>query len=249
MPSIQLGALFKYLSAGLLVLLLVSSSEALPAGKPGATCAVRAPAQSLHKRALVHPSGKQALTLFHGTSNKEGAEAMAHKVDLAKTHNCGDLHHHTKGADGGAYFTDSVIAAAQYACHRDEYQHSPTPADAYVLEFTWTPGTSTVYEFHSVKDLTDDKCHENDMITGPMRDDLVDVGLTREFWQYAIVKNGALVGLKYVKTYTIPCNGASGENVPKADKLTSAMYEEGQKTNSGFSSFVTQLEGGHHCPA
>lgn len=247
MPSIQLGALFKYLSAGFVVLLLVSSGEALPKGKPGATCAVRPPARSLHKRALVHPSGKEAVTLFHGTSNQAGATAMAQKVDLAKTNNCGDLHHHTKGADGGAYLTDSIIAAAQYACHRDEYQGSPTPADAYVLEFTWTPGTSKVYEFHALKDLTDDKCHENDMITGPMHDDVVDVGLTRVFWQYAIVKQAAVQGLKHVKTYTIPCNGESGENVPKADKLTSAIYEEGQKTNSGFSNLVTQLEGGHFC--
>jgi len=250
MPSIQLGSLFRYLSAGLVVLLLVSSGEALPKGKPGAACAVRAPGRSLHKRNLAHPSGKQAVTLFHGTSSSASAASIkAHGVDLAKTNHCGDLHHTAKGADGGAYFTDSVIAAAQYACHRDAYAKSPTPTNAYVLEFQWVPGSSKVFEFSSLKELTDDKCRDNAMITGPMHNPMTDTGLTTDFWQYAIVKQDALHGLHYVATHVIPCHGTSGENVPLGNKLTSATYADGQAGHGGYQSFVSTLVGGHFCPA
>jgi len=237
--------------AGLVVLLLLSSVEALPAKKTQpahkpvptkkTSCPMRAPPSKLHKRTPVaHPSAKKAVTLFHGTETLAAATSMAKHVDLSKTHTCGDLHHNQKhGSDGGAYFTDSIIAAAQFSCYKDAYDPSlKLPATVYVLEFAWTPGSHKVYEF-AAKDkytLSEAQCGTHDMVTGPMWNPITDKSFTKNFWQYAVVKQAATTGLAYRHTYTVHC-----KNVPKGEALTGELYTEGQGGNPKFSELATQL--------
>lgn len=81
---------------------------------------------------------------------------MAAGVDMSKTHKCGDLHHNNDKSmddlpvyaflfsepveftltesEGGAYFTDSVVVAAQFACYKDTYDPSiAQPTTVHVL--------------------------------------------------------------------------------------------------------------------
>jgi len=225
--------LFKYLLPGF-ILLLPAIVEAGPTPYPAPELLKRAAA------AVSHPSAKHSMMLFHGTENSAAASSMAHHVDLSKTHVCGDFHHNAKhGSDGGAYFTDSLISAAQFSCYNNKYD--PTlklPTTVYVLAFHWTPGSYKVYEFEQ-KDkfsLSDAQCTAYDMITGPMWNPYTDKYFTDDFWQYAIVKQAAVSGLAYVHTYEVHC-----KNVPIGNALTGAMYEDGQGGNKNFNSLASHL--------
>jgi len=250
MQSIRLQSTVKYMLAGLAFVLFVSTGvEALPTKVTPSTgapsCPIRAPQSKLHKRTvLVHPSGKTATTLFHGTQNGAAAKSMEAGVDLSKTHKCGDLHHdNDKKSEGGAYFTDSVIVAAQFACYKDTYDPSlPQPASVHVLEFSWTPGTSKVYEFKDLASVSDAQCRAYDMITGPMHNPLTDKDMTKSFWQYAIVNQASAKGLVYHQTYEVHC-----KNVPKGPALTDELYEHGQGGNSNCHTLTTQLVSATGC--
>jgi len=161
MHSTPVHSLLRYLLVGFIILFLAFSGEALPTHAIHGTtkslsskrpvvvknslksshakhvsansCPVRAPKSRLHKRALAHPSGKEAMTLFHGTTTLGSAQAMAatdHGVDLAKTSRDGDLHHKKlEGGtcNGGLYLTDSLIAAAQFICYNKKKRNGVCP--------------------------------------------------------------------------------------------------------------------------
>jgi len=213
-----------------LILLLPAIVEAAPTPYP---------ASELVKRAGVsHPSATHSMMLFHGTATSAAANSMAHHVDLSQTHVCGDLHHNAKhGSDGGAYFTDSLISAAQFACYKDAFDPSlKLPTTVYVLAFKWTPGSHKVHEFKDLKSLSEAQCAANDMISGPMWNPITDKHFTTDFWQYALVKQAATSGLAYVHTYQVHC-----KNVPIGNALTGAMYEDGQGGNGKFNSLASHL--------
>jgi len=247
MQSIRLQSSFKYMLAGLVVLLLLSSVEALPTHKKPGSCLIRTPqSKSQHKRSpVIHPSAKNAVILFHGTSKAGAATSMAHHVDLLKTHSCGDLHHNKKhGSDGGAYFTDSVVAAAQYACFEHAYDEKnvalPTTVD--VLEFGWTPGNYKVYEFKAGEILSAAQCGAHDMVTGPMTNVDTDKFFTPTFWQYALVKQAATAGLAYRHTYKIHC-----KHLRRGALLSDVDYTHGQGGNPGFQALVTKFTSASSC--
>jgi len=236
MHIIHLRSLFKYLLSGS-ILLLLATVEAAP--KPNTTHLVQT-AELLKRAGVTHPSATHPMTLFHGTDTSAAAASMAQHVDLSKTHTCGDLHHNAKhGSDGGAYFTDSLIAAAQFSCYKDAYDpHMKLPTTVYVLEFFWSPAGHSVFEF-TEKDkytLSEAQCSTHDMISGPMWNPITDKDFTTDFWQYAIVRQAAIPGLSYEHTYIAHC-----KNVPKGNALTGGMYESGQGGNSGFLSLANHL--------
>jgi len=244
MPSIRLQSPFKYMLAGLVVLLLLSSVEAAPMQKKSGTCLLRPPQSKLRARSpVVHPSAKNAITLFHGTEKRANAINMAQGVNLSKTYDCGDFHdNQLHGSDGGAYFTDSVVAAAQFSCYKDAHDPTLVPATVHVLEFTWTPGSRKVYEFTDMRAFSLAQCSTHDMIAGPMGDPVTDKYLTPDFWQYALVKQSATTGLAYRRTYQVHC-----KNVRQKHGLTPELYMQGQGGNPKFQELVTQLTSASAC--
>ncbi|KAF7309314.1 hypothetical protein MIND_00301700 [Mycena indigotica] len=207
---------------------------------------------------LAHPSGKGRVTLFHGTDPSKAASLTA-GVNLAKTAPTGDFNHKPE-VPGGFYLTDSVIAAAQFACWGAE-QGEPAKVD--VFEYAWDGVGAGVFEFpgqtpdwleflfyNSEEDTTrenvdDDfraqavEIYKNKvMITGPMNgqdDELI----TNEFQQYAIINQAAVTSrLRLVARHqNIVC-----KNVPQADALTTTLYTKGQGGNPSFQSLLTKLQ-------
>jgi hypothetical protein len=246
---------FRYLLfAALGVLLLISSAEAVPAHyRRNTEESSDAPKSNLHKRAPVtHPSAAHAITLFHGTALQAHVDSIhQHGMQLSATRQVGDFNSNTVGGTaGGAYFTDSLAAAAQFACFGD---HRSSPATVHVLEFTWNPAGLHVHEFtgetaewrnlmtansgqHADKVAAAQLMHNNDMIAGPMNAGPADSKLTKDFWQYAIIKQHAIdTGLHYVTTHSnIQCH--------KVAKLSATGYMQGQKANPKFTPFVNNLE-------
>ncbi|TEB33402.1 alpha/beta-hydrolase [Coprinellus micaceus] len=184
--------------------------------------------QRLVKRtAVTHPAGNQPAILFHGTKKEYATSAQ--KPDLKKTHPSGDLHHNKNGCvEGGMYLTDSVIAAAQYVCHRFG---QPNPDTAYILKYQWTPPAGVkVHTFPADATPDDSQCGAHDMVTSAMHSLPWDKDLTTDFWQYAIVKQNVMdTNLKYLETYVIPC-----ANVHKGADLDADDYIKGQGANPGF---------------
>jgi len=260
----------KYLTLAGLVLVLVSSSIALPTRpKAGAKTralvaqrpAVRQTAKThptkpvscplnqskagsrLNKRdsPVIHPSGKNTITLFHGTSPDNARSIEDNGILLAKTKKSGDFHSLELGSNaGGMYFTDSLAAAAQFACYGVPRGKRPERVD--VLEYSWTPGSFHIHELDTAgyenlmhvnafipganKNEAKKIMKDSDMITGPMNVVGTDDLLTKDFWQYAIIKQEAVSGLHRVTTHrNIIC-----ARVPQRTGLTSDIYRKGQKS-------------------
>ncbi|KAJ2914607.1 hypothetical protein MD484_g5793, partial [Candolleomyces efflorescens] len=187
---------------------------------------------TLEKREpVVHPDAKSPVVLFHGTNDKSRSETLG-EPKLSKTNIEGDLHKYShkermKGPCGGFYLTDSIIAAAQYACYRvGGPDNVPT---AYVQSYKWNPpagfgdGPSDIFSYPDNtphKELKADTCKNYQMATAPMRDPRWDVELTDDFRQYAIFKQELLAEpiLKAEKIYTFPCvNVPKGKNLPEVN--------------------------------
>ncbi|KAJ7479038.1 hypothetical protein FB451DRAFT_1240452 [Mycena latifolia] len=216
-----------------------------------------------------HPSGTGDIILFHGTS-PTAAEAVEDKgVDLSKTASRGDFSHRPE-SDGGFYMTDSLIAAAQFACH----EHTiPRGAEVDVLEFSWRGAGMSVKEFPSAdaefdsfleynegpdtdsEDVPNEddpfrtealEIYENDMITGPLPPNGVfDVDLNKVlFHQYAVIKQAAADSNLVLTTRhrTILC-----KNVPKKTALTAEMYTDTQGGNANFATAVAALQDPDGC--
>ncbi|KJA24281.1 hypothetical protein HYPSUDRAFT_53878 [Hypholoma sublateritium FD-334 SS-4] len=185
------------------------------------------------------------MVLFHGTRTEENVISLSTNVDLSKTNSMGDLHTNKKGgADGGAYFTDSLVAAAQYACYSTKYDTTMALPDiVYVASFQWTPGQFKVHEFSTKSEVTADKSDTSDMISGPMSAPaFIDMYLTPYFWQYAVVKKTAVAGLKHLQNYKVYC-----KNVPEGRNLQEQEYAKGQSGNPEFNALVTGLTSESGC--
>ncbi|KIK52121.1 hypothetical protein GYMLUDRAFT_251474 [Collybiopsis luxurians FD-317 M1] len=205
-------------------------------------------AQKQKRAGVTHPPGKSNVALFHGTESKSDAAKLKGTVNLSVIKD-GDLHSTAvPGVDGGFYLTDSLLAAAQFACRKLE----PT---AYVLEYQWNGASLPVKDYQAGTEWSafldyekhgdaatrnaalDQVMKDNDMISGPMNAPGADDYLSKWFWQYAVIKQTASTSsLKYQKTYEIPCSA-----IPIGDDLTDELYSAGQKTSPHFNAMATQL--------
>ncbi|KAJ7460206.1 hypothetical protein FB451DRAFT_1500544 [Mycena latifolia] len=219
--------------------------------------AVKKPAKSrsIMGRAVSHPDAERRITLFHGTS-VAGLQGLLppKKVDLGKTAKFGDFNHSPE-VPGGFYMTDSLVAAAQFACF-EENQFSPSEVE--VVEYVWD-GTGREITNFAAQDsawlnfvnlnlgtavgtpVTDENSLDiydvSAMVSGPLNG-ASDEDLTDSFFQYAVIDQGSADdGLTFVTHHgPIAC-----ANVPKGNDLTDAIYAKGQKTSSGFASQLAEL--------
>ncbi|KAK7450570.1 hypothetical protein VKT23_012879 [Stygiomarasmius scandens] len=235
-----------------------SSSSVSPTSGTKKTCpAIKTvlSKSSKGKRAgVTHPPGKSNVALFHGTEDPRSVAALQRGVDLSVIKD-GDYHSTAvDGVDGGFYLTDSIVAAAQFACRK-----LPETKKVYVLEFQWNGASLPVkdyqdgaeyqtflsYEKHedaTTRNAALDKVmKDNAMISGPMNA-AGDEYLSKYFWQYAVIKQQAATNnLRFVKTYEISCSA-----IPIGDDVNDQVYSAGQKSNPSFeqmAQYVTQCEG------
>ncbi|KAJ7448903.1 hypothetical protein FB451DRAFT_1288115 [Mycena latifolia] len=207
----------------------------------GTKTATKKPGARIKARANVrHPSGTGNIILFHGTSPTGAAALEAQGVDLSKTASRGDFSHRPE-SDGGFYMTDSLIAAAQFACH----EHTiPRGAEVDVL------GIMSVKAFPSANAEFDDFLEYNegpdtDSEDVPNEDDPFHVDLNKVlFHQYAVIKQAAADSNLVLTTRhrTIFC-----KNVPKKTALTAEMYTNTQGGNANFATAVAALQDPDGC--
>ncbi|KAK7450571.1 hypothetical protein VKT23_012880 [Stygiomarasmius scandens] len=229
-----------------------SSSSVSPTSGTKKTCpAIKTVLKSSKgKRAgVTHPPGKSNVVLFHGTEDPQSEAKLKKAVDLSVIKD-GDYHSTAvEGVDGGFYLTDSLLAAAQFACRK-----LPDAKKAYVLEFQWSGASLPVkdykegteyqafldYEKHgdaTTRNAALDKVmKDNAMISGPMNA-AGDEYLSKFFWQYAVIKQSAATNnLKYVKTHEITCTA-----VPIGEDVDDTLYSASQESNSNFAAMVKHL--------
>ncbi|KAJ6534664.1 hypothetical protein DFH09DRAFT_119914 [Mycena vulgaris] len=119
------------------------SASAKPSNKPLCN-AKQVEARAIEARARVrHPSATGTITLFHGANPVNAAKLANSKVNLAIGAPVGDFNHRPE-VPGGFYLTDSLVAAAQFACFGIPRQR---PAKVDVLQFKWTGAGVAVHEF------------------------------------------------------------------------------------------------------
>ncbi|KAK7450565.1 hypothetical protein VKT23_012874 [Stygiomarasmius scandens] len=202
------------------------------------------------KRAgVTHPPGKSNVVLFHGTEDPQSAAALKKTVDLSVIKN-GDYHSTAvDGVDGGFYLTNSLFAAAQFACRKLELK-------AYILEFQWNGASLPVKEYkegaeyqafldyEKHEDATtrnaalDQVMKDNAMISGPMNAPGADDYLSKYFWQYAVIKQEAASNnLKYIMTHEISCSA-----IPIGEEVDDTLYSAGQKSSLDFDNKVKALK-------
>ncbi|KAJ7501053.1 hypothetical protein B0H11DRAFT_1993475 [Mycena galericulata] len=210
---------------------------------------------------LIHPDPTTSFRLFHGSESVAGIVPPNH-VDLSKTKRVGDFHHYSEVA-GGFYMTDSLVAAAQFACYQDP-DALEAPDTVEVVEFQWT-GTGVQAKLFTSQDDewnsfvqyntktpagevdTTNSFHieavdilkSNVIIAGPMNA-IEDADLTKSFWQYALIDQATATSpkLQYITHHSnIFCN-----SVPMGAELTDAVYAQGQGGNSGFASLLQEIQ-------
>ncbi|KAJ7465664.1 hypothetical protein FB451DRAFT_1369913 [Mycena latifolia] len=203
-------------------------------------------------RTVAHPSAQGAITLFHGTSKANADSIVANGPKISFTPQ-GDFNSQPD-VPGGFYMSDSLLSAAQFACHESQ-RGSPDQVD--VLEFTWQ-GASDVYEFTGITDewhsfvnynlgthSKTDAFHaraveifQNVMVSGPMNGP-DDFDLTDQFFQYAVVNQDAATNrLKERNRHEkIIC-----AKVPKGNALTDNLYTATQGGNSQFAVQLATLQ-------
>ncbi|KAJ6610648.1 hypothetical protein B0H10DRAFT_2224810 [Mycena sp. CBHHK59/15] len=210
---------------------------------------------------LSHPHPTGTFSLFHG------AESVAElvppdRVDLRKTQPRGDFHHVPEVPYSGFYMTDSLVAAAKFACFGED----EGPDTVEVVEFQWTGTDISTYVFPEEvtewqqfvrynmetpegEEATRDPFHAQAlailqhkvMIAGPMNTE-DDMDLTSSFWQYALIDQMTANSnrLEYKAQYSnIFCN-SMGLGVGTA--LMDTVYAEGQGGNPDFASRLAQLQ-------
>jgi len=90
-----------------------------------------------------------------------------------------------------------------------------------------------------LKAITTPTCHKT-----LSKGDSTDVDLTKDFWQYAIVRQEIIdKHLKHTKKYQSPC----GNVVKEKTALSSEQYAEGQASNPAFKSYVASLQVVNSC--
>jgi len=90
-----------------------------------------------------------------------------------------------------------------------------------------------------LKAITTPTCHKT-----LSKGDSTDVDLTKDFWQYAIVRQEIIdKHLKHTKKYQSPC----GNVVKEKTALSSEQYAEGQASNPAFKSYVASFQVVNSC--
>ncbi|KAJ7479132.1 hypothetical protein FB451DRAFT_1395728 [Mycena latifolia] len=209
----------------------------------------------LNTRAGVkHPSARGTISLFHGTTAQNAASLVAQGPLLSLTAAAGDFSHSPE-VEGGFYMSDSLATAAQFACH-EALNRSPAQVD--VIEYTWHGSGSSPklrngrrcfveYNLGNADNVeaTNDPFHaqalqiyRSAMISGPMNGP-DDQDLTDDFFQYAVVNQGAARNNLALKKRhrNILC-----KNVPKGNALTAALYSGTQGTSSQFTARLAELQ-------
>ncbi|KAJ6563993.1 hypothetical protein B0H19DRAFT_1285122 [Mycena capillaripes] len=196
----------------------------------------------------IHPDPRSTFSLFHGTR-----VSFAPPVDLSQSVKVGDFHHYSE-VPGGFYMTDSLVAAAQFACFQDPNE-DVSPDTVAVVEFQWT-GTepnNTGIQFISYNlgtevgsentadpfyDQAMDILKSNAIISGPMALP-EDKDLTPWFWQYTVINQdtASSAALGYKTEYTVHCS-----SVPMGSDLTVQNYAAGQGGDPGFDDVLAQLQ-------
>ncbi|KAJ3852628.1 hypothetical protein EV368DRAFT_64748 [Lentinula lateritia] len=218
------------------------------------------------RSALIHPSAKHSVHLFHGTFESSLANnilKVGFDVNKSGRPEGGDFHRSPVHA---GYMTDSIYAAAQFVCHAPDQDDASTQTSAYVVEFSWD-GDEHVQEFTAkdnswiefqmynidttgteTKPASYDGIMAKTMVTGPMDlstvfDDSIDDHLTESFWQYAIIahqnpqkKYTYSDKLKPLTVHEVYC-----DHVPIGNALTDKMYAMGQQADSDFEATVRML--------
>ncbi|KAJ3878293.1 hypothetical protein F5051DRAFT_428289 [Lentinula edodes] len=211
------------------------------------------------RSALIHPSAKHSVHLFHGTFESSLANnilKVGFDVNKSGKPDSGDFHRSP----------DSIYAAAQFVCHAPDQDDASTQTSAYVVEFSWD-GDEHVQEFTAkdnswiqfqmynidttgtvTKPASYDSIMAKTMVTGPMDlstvlDDSIDDHLTESFWQYAILahqdpqkKYTYSDKLKPLTVHEVYC-----DHVPIGNALTDKMYAMGQQADSDFEATVRML--------
>ncbi|KAJ7735659.1 hypothetical protein DFH07DRAFT_967124 [Mycena maculata] len=215
-------------------------------------------ARELEERASVsHPSGTGTVSLFHGASSANANALASSKVDLSKTRGTGDFNHRPE-VPGGFYMSDSLVAAAQFACFGIPGQK---PAAVDVLQFKWSGAGVNVHQFpgetadwrnfqiynSNPNPVVDTKSpfaslaagiYKSAMITGPLNGP-VDFDLTDSFQQYAVVSQEAADNnLSFQQHFkNILC-----KNIPKGNEVTPGLYAQGQAGNAKFNTRLAKLQ-------
>jgi hypothetical protein len=195
-----------------------------------------------------HVSGKEKITLYHGTPPVADVEAALDAGISTLRKQKGDF-----SSTGGFYLTDSLFAAGQWGCHGKAGTHTTV----HIYEYTWDGSSLEVKDY---SDWTEEKDYINfcfynycsmlhdseglskkqadakkaelkkigtefDMFNGPM-DPIA--GIASDFWQYAVVKAPALSSLVKVTAY----KSLSCDKFPKDTDIG----EKGRGPSSAFSS-------------
>jgi len=165
-----------------------------------------------------HPSAKGSITLYHGTPTDFAEPAFGDGNSM------GDFHFGKKAF----YMTDTIKAAAQYAC----LSWCMAPEDeAIVIEYKWD-GSNNIHEFTGLTDpnwkgyqawVAADgkpanaeyaKIHTQDMVTGPMRSagDIIN-GFYPDFWQYTLMSATAATSkLHRIAVHKVQCKEVPAVN-------------------------------------
>ncbi|KAJ3861124.1 hypothetical protein EV359DRAFT_66735 [Lentinula novae-zelandiae] len=143
---------------------------------------------------------------------EDHAAELQSEVDLSSIKH-GDLHDvAVSGVDGGFYLTDSLLAAAQFACRNLE-------AKAYVLEYKWTGANLPVKEYQKGAEFTAFLDYDKHAEAPSL-----------------IKQQAATNNLKYTSTYEVPCTA-----VPVGKDLSAEYYTASQKSSPHFDELVKLL--------
>ncbi|KAJ6534684.1 hypothetical protein DFH09DRAFT_1369790 [Mycena vulgaris] len=209
-----------------------------------------------------HPSAKGSISLFHGANTANANELANSRVNLARGVPVGDFNHRPE-VPGGFYMTDSLVAAAQFACYGIPKQ---LPASVDVLQFKWRGSGVAVHEFPGkTADWTNfqlynsfanlvvntgspfralaENIYQNAMITGPL-DGPVDGLITNNFQQYAVVDQAVADSNLTLEKHH---KGILCANVPKGNKLSARLYAQGQAGNAKFNAKLAKLQAAPSC--
>ncbi|KAJ7263705.1 hypothetical protein C8J57DRAFT_1230900 [Mycena rebaudengoi] len=209
---------------------------------------------------LVHPHPRDTFRLFHGTPDASTL-VLPNSVDLSRAMPTGDFHHVSE-VPRGFYMTDSIVAAAQFACFGDpEEEEAPDsveviggfkiilssimaliPAPRISVDWNWGLTillSCTVDTTNPAQPAVAAILQNNVMIAGPMNL-AEDVDLTNFFQQYAVIDQATANSPALVfqaRHRNILC-----QSVPFAQALSDVIYEQGQGGNPGFTALLQTLQ-------
>ncbi|KAF9021569.1 hypothetical protein BDZ89DRAFT_1115882, partial [Hymenopellis radicata] len=228
-------------SLSLVVLGLSLLSNAAPSKRHHGGLQARSDIPLLQTRHTAgHQDPKKKITLYHGTPMSNLKDKMEHMVANWPPTGKGDF-----SRTGGIYLTDSLRAAAQWACYG---KSTSDGQEGGIIEYTWDGESANVYPYSSwpskadyqnfihanfagmLKDsgsLTRNEAKakaaelvafskKHDMFEGPM--ETAEPKITDHFWQYAIVDLEAFKAhAKMTAGYKVACSKIAAGNSLKLD--------------------------------